>query len=307
MSPSTPAAAAADLPSMEKSATPKTMSSRLMTMKFMQRGAVAAATAAATEAAAKSPGTPVKEDEDGSASKRRKVAHVSAPSTPKTPMLYDQKALQAALEEEDKKRKAAIERRAAELGDSHWVLPGAFSTPKNGSRLSLNVVEVGFAQIDYPTAPGASEDAPDVLNLAGKARFQQFNMKKAKSKAKDSKGDDEKSNSSDSDDDSDEDEDSGSEDQASPAVDGSGSGRRTSANEAALKRARPSVPSRRDQERIKAQELAAKRRKKDVKLNTLTSISSAGVSTFQKPSSPMVCHGCGKPGHIMAKCPRKTH
>ncbi|KAK3692245.1 hypothetical protein B0T22DRAFT_8244 [Podospora appendiculata] len=304
MAPSTPAAAAADLPSMEKSATPKTMSSRLMTMKFMQRGAVAAATAAATEAA-KSPGTPVKEDEDGSASKRRKVADASVPSTPKTPVLYDQKALQAALEEEDKKRKAAIERRAAELGDSHWVLPGAFSTPKNGSRLSLNVVEVGFAQIDYPTAPGASEDVPDVLNLAGKARFRQFNMKKSKSKAKDRKGEDEKSNSSDSNDD--DDEDSDSEDQASPAADGSGSGRRASTKEAALKRARPSVPSRRDEERIKAQELAARRRKKDVKLNTLTSISSAGASTFQKPSPPMVCHGCGKSGHIIAKCPRKTH
>ncbi|KXX73625.1 hypothetical protein MMYC01_209878 [Madurella mycetomatis] len=125
----------AGLSAMAKQSTPKTMSSRLMTMKFMQRGAAAAAAAGASEAS--SPATP--RSDDGSA-KRQKTSHASsAADSPATP-LYDQRAIQAALEEEEKKRQAAIEKRAAELGDSHWVLEGV-SLPKSGTSPLLNVVQ----------------------------------------------------------------------------------------------------------------------------------------------------------------------
>src|SRR4051812_43546192 len=99
---------------MASQSTPKTMSSRLMSMKFMQRGAAIAAASVTTTSTPSSPKT----DDEGSAAKRRKMAHKSAPSTPATP-LFDQKALEAALQEEDRKRRAAVEKRAAELGDSH--------------------------------------------------------------------------------------------------------------------------------------------------------------------------------------------
>lgn len=169
------------MPAMGKQSTPKSMSSRLMTMKFMQRGAAAAAAAAAASGTpeASSPATP--RSEDGSA-KRRKFAHTpSAASSPATP-LYDQTAIQAALEEEEKKRQAAIKKRAAELGDSHWVLEGAAAQPVKGSRPLLNVVQVGFAQIDYPGAPNGDDDPFDSGTVPPQTQFRRFNMRK-KSKA----------------------------------------------------------------------------------------------------------------------------
>lgn len=142
-------------------------------MKFMQRAAATAATASPTE----KPSTPKTEDEGPS--KRRKHSHTSKTSTPNPEAdqaLFDQKAIQAALEEEEKKRQAAIEKRAAELGDSHWVLPGASLAPKAGARPVLNVVQVGFAQIDYSGNTSGGDDAPAAVPTA--ARFRQFNMKK---------------------------------------------------------------------------------------------------------------------------------
>ena len=100
-------------------------------------------------------------------------------SSPATP-LYDQTAIQAALEEEEKKRQAAIKKRAAELGDSHWVLEGAAAQLAKGSRPLLNVVQVGFAQIDYPGASGGDDDPFDLGSVPAQTQFRRFNMKKSK-------------------------------------------------------------------------------------------------------------------------------
>jgi len=175
------------MPAMAKQSTPKTMSSRLMTMKFMQRGAAAAAAAAATAAdtpeaaTASSPATPRSGGDDGSAAKRRKTAHTptSAASSPATP-LFDQQAIKSAVEEEEKRNRAAIEKRAAELGDSHWVLEGAASLPPRTARPLLNVVEVGFAQIDYAGASSRDDDPFDLGSVPTQPQIQRFNMKKSK-------------------------------------------------------------------------------------------------------------------------------
>lgn len=155
---------------MAAQSTPKTMSSRLMTMKFMQR-------AVASES--NSPTTP-RSDNEGSA-KRRKVSHTSAKSSPITP-LYDQKAVQAALEEEDKKRQAAIERRAAELGDSRWVLDSHLPSSGAGLNSPLNVVQVGFSQIDSTAGPGEKEDTKEEAKPTPTNIFRRFNMKKSKAR-----------------------------------------------------------------------------------------------------------------------------
>ncbi len=113
----------------------KSISTRLMTMKFMQR-------AAASDQS--SPATPTA-DENGSG-KRRKVSHTPVSDSPSTP-LFDIKAAQSAIEEEEKRREAAVARLAQQLGDSHWVLdrgPKARKAPHK----PLQVVQVGFAQID---------------------------------------------------------------------------------------------------------------------------------------------------------------
>ncbi|KAL2024659.1 hypothetical protein VTK56DRAFT_6860 [Thermocarpiscus australiensis] len=287
-----PPTSAAGAPAMAKQSTPKTMSSRLMTMKFMQRGAAAAAAAGASEAGS-APATP--SSNDGSA-KRRKLSHTpSAASSPATP-LYDQQAIQAALEEEERKRQAAIEKRAAELGDSHWVLDGVPALPKSGARPLLNVVQVGFAQIDYADTSGAGDDPFDLGNPPAQAQFRRFNMKKSKvEKTDQSESSSSDSNSSDSE-----------EESSTPSTrEEEGRGRRNTASDPAQKRARSSVSRKREEERKKAQLLASKRRKKEVKLNQLTSISSAGSQAFQRPSSALTCHGCGKPGHKVADCPSK--
>ena len=108
------------------------------------------------------------------------VSYSSVVSSPATP-LYDQKAIQAAMEEEEKKRRAAIEKRAAELGDSHWVLEGAAALPRSSFRPLLNVVQVGFAQIDHAGAAGGGDDDPfDTSSVSAQSQFRRFNMKKPK-------------------------------------------------------------------------------------------------------------------------------
>lgn len=154
-----------ELPTLAPTATPKSMSNRLMTMKFMQRGVASAGS---------SPATTPQTDNEGSA-KRRKTSHKSTPVESKP--LYDEKAVQAALEEEEKKREAAIERRAAELGDEHWVLRDEQLSSRNTKhRGALNIVQVGFAQIDSGALSG---DDDRVTGLKGRL---QFNMKEQKSK-----------------------------------------------------------------------------------------------------------------------------
>jgi hypothetical protein len=69
------------------------------------------------------------------------------------------------------------------------------------------------------------------------------------------------------------------------------------------KRARSSISARGSEERKKAQKFAEKRRKKEVNLNKLTSISGGGSQAPQKPN--FTCHSCGKPGHKVADCPKK--
>ncbi|KAM7193615.1 hypothetical protein V8F33_007708 [Rhypophila sp. PSN 637] len=272
---------------LSQAATPKAMSSRLMTMKFMQRGA--AVNASASDAA--SPTTP-RTDDEGSASKRRKLSRASAPNTPNTPAtpLYDQKAIQAAMEEEDKKRKAAIERRAAELGDSHWVLDGFSASTKTTAPKTLNIVQVGFAQIDSAVVSEENTDSPGGETIPAPARFRQFNMKKAKVC---SISDDDSSDSSE-----DSDQESSQETNDEPDR-----GRRSSVNDSGRKRARSSLSAKRDKKRRKSQELARERRKKEVNLNKLTSLSAGGPPQDQSPK--FGCRICGKPGHKVVDCPRK--
>lgn len=164
---------------MAKQSMPKTMSNRLAAMKFMQRGAAAAAAAAATHTPEASPAATSRSD--GSSAKRRKVSHTSSAAGSPAAAFYDHQAIKAAVEEEEKRNQAAVERRAAELGDSHWVLEGAAATPAKGSRPLLNVVQVGFTQIDYAGAPGGDDNDPfDLGSVPAQPQFRRFNMKKSK-------------------------------------------------------------------------------------------------------------------------------
>ncbi|EED17798.1 conserved hypothetical protein [Talaromyces stipitatus ATCC 10500] len=88
---------------------PKTMSSRLLTMKFMQRAA-----ASSSPVASEDPKTPPPK-------RQRLSTTTSEPAT--TPRsISDLDAVNAALAAEEQKRADAIARQAAEAGETNWVL-----------------------------------------------------------------------------------------------------------------------------------------------------------------------------------------
>lgn len=66
-------------------------------------------------------------------------------------------------------------------------------------------------------------------------------------------------------------------------------------------RARAERKAQRKAEKKEAARLADSRRKKEVNLNKVTSISGSGKPSASAAS--MVCHNCGKKGHIKAQCP----
>ncbi|KAL4978931.1 hypothetical protein BDW66DRAFT_6044 [Aspergillus desertorum] len=99
----------------------KNMSSRLLTMKFMQRAAASAATKEAAKSASGS------ETTDFAPKKRRVSAADGSPATPSS----DMEAISAALAEEEGRRREAISRQAAEAGETEWVLDFAGADTAN--------------------------------------------------------------------------------------------------------------------------------------------------------------------------------
>jgi len=148
---------------------PKAMSSRLLTMKFMQR-------ATATSPSSNSPPAPLNEP----SSKRQKTSHNNTPTKASVDALADNHAIRAALEEEENKRQAALDRQAAELGDTRWVLSfegqNGATPPK-----SLRVVQAGFANLDIPSPLHTQLDKDDELPfgdkpvVVGRRSFGKFN------------------------------------------------------------------------------------------------------------------------------------
>lgn len=110
-------------------------------MKFMQRAAVSSSPAS-------TPSTPASDD----SSKRRKISH-KRPDNDEVEIQVDRKAIQAAIDEDERKREDALVRRAEELGDARWVLnvPNQSSSGAAAQK-PLQVVQVGYAQIDSPDA-----------------------------------------------------------------------------------------------------------------------------------------------------------
>lgn len=142
---------------------PKSMSSRLLTMKFMQRAA----------ASAPAPASPSTEDQS---SKRRKLSHGTSADA-SVDSLVDQQAIQAAIDEGERKREEALVKNAADSGDARWVLDVPYNVPGLGghAQTPLNVVQVGYAQIDSVDASGQDADALDTPHP-----FRRYNMKDKK-------------------------------------------------------------------------------------------------------------------------------
>ncbi|KAI0166674.1 hypothetical protein GGR57DRAFT_447524 [Xylariaceae sp. FL1272] len=226
--------------------TPKTMSSRLLTMKFMQR-------AAASTPSSSAPSTPTSNDQSN---KRRKVSHQSAQDEINTDSLVNQAAIRAAIEEEEKKSHEALVKRANELGDAHWVLDLPEPATKRSTQTPLSIVQVGYAQIDASDLSN-NNDLEESHNSAPGIRRFNMDKKKASKKVK------QESDNSSSDSESDSGLDSDSDSSSDP------SGRRSfgSAN-LQNSSAKKTLASKKSTEKLKAMQLAGARRKKEVNLNT---------------------------------------
>ena len=100
-------------------------------------------------AAASSPNsTPSTPDQPSQ--KRQRIGD-SLPTNLDVDSIADQRAVQAALAAEEAKRQIALERQAADAGDTRWVLtfkPDP-KTPHIQSKAAIRVVETGFATIDH--------------------------------------------------------------------------------------------------------------------------------------------------------------
>lgn len=144
----------------------KALSSRLLTMKFMQRAAASPTT----------PTTPSTPDEPSA--KRRRID-----STPSKHFdvhaIADQSRIQQALAEEEAKRQTALDRQAIEAGDSRWELN--FVHKDQGARPSLQVIKAGFAALDYSAEmerdSPEDEDSQELQDMICRRSFGSFGKK----------------------------------------------------------------------------------------------------------------------------------
>ncbi|KAE8356692.1 hypothetical protein BDV28DRAFT_145016 [Aspergillus coremiiformis] len=162
----------------------KTMSSRLLTMKFMQR-------AAATAAAQESSQTPSAEGSNTPTPKRQRVAPGEQSQSPPATHWKDLEAISAALAAEEGKRREAITRQAAESGETEWVLDF-------GAENSVNP----YAPPPFIVADN-SLDADDYDNLAYGGRQSYGNFRRKKKTETRNAGDDEPGPDDDEDEDGD--------------------------------------------------------------------------------------------------------
>ncbi|KAH6638793.1 hypothetical protein C7974DRAFT_409800 [Boeremia exigua] len=117
--------------------TPKSMSNRLMTMKFMQRSAA--------KNVASSPTTP-----NGPASKKVRLSNGGS-------VAADHQILQSALAEEAKKQQEALDKAALYTGETKWVL--SYNDPLEGKRGdALTVRQAGFAELDADDSEDEGEE-----------------------------------------------------------------------------------------------------------------------------------------------------
>lgn len=131
-------------------------------MKFMQRAA----------ASPTSPSTP-----DGPSPKRQKTTDDGSPEPVfDVNALADNRAIKAAMAEEENKRQAALERAGAAAGDTRWVLDFAAveNAPSPVQRSTLKVVQTGYGLLDGMAAFSHGEDE-SASPMVGRRSFGRFN------------------------------------------------------------------------------------------------------------------------------------
>ncbi|KAM3443145.1 hypothetical protein NHJ13734_002031 [Beauveria thailandica] len=247
--------------------TPKGVSSRLLTMKFMQR-------AIASNSAPASP------DSEATSAKKRKFDHGSPAG--RLSMDFDQASVDAAIQAQEAKRKAALEQHAT--GDTHWVLNTKFEKSLTGkpSKVPRKIVYVGYGDIDSENESGDGEDVAAIGRTS--THKPRPKNESAQNPSDDESGDESGQGSDDS-------------EESKPRKRKETASQREHSRSRSKSRTRPTAAD------VKAKELRDKRRKKEVRLNKITSISGAGDSPASNKS--MTCYNCHQPGHRATDCPRR--
>ncbi|OJJ75734.1 hypothetical protein ASPBRDRAFT_191940 [Aspergillus brasiliensis CBS 101740] len=136
----------------------KTMSSRLLTMKFMQR---AAATNAARETS-----QPASTDDSKVSTPPKRQRLSTGPESPVSTPKSDLEAITAALAEEEEKRKEALARQAQDSGDTEWVLD--YGTEPVAQ----------YAPPPFIVADGSLDADDDDIAVGGRQAYGNFKRKK---------------------------------------------------------------------------------------------------------------------------------
>lgn len=112
-------------------------------MKFMQRAIASNSNAASPES-------------ETSSAKKRKLDHGSPAG--RLSMDFDQASVDAAMNAQEAKRKAALQQHAT--GDTHWVLNTKFEKPTAAkpAKAPRKIVYVGYGDIDSENDSGDGED-----------------------------------------------------------------------------------------------------------------------------------------------------
>ncbi|KAK1971185.1 hypothetical protein LY78DRAFT_568380 [Colletotrichum sublineola] len=273
------------------------MSSRLLTMKFMQR-------------AANSGSAPESSPEEPS-SKRRKFQNSPLSGDFHS---FDQAAVQAAMKQQEATRLSALEASRAELADTHWVLEGDWGKPTAAEAPPPNIVYVGYADID---GADGEEESKSVAHV-GRKKVGSSKKKVIKAETESTPNIENDSGDSSGPSDSEDSEESSDEDD-SELSSGDEESTPTGDEESTPKPAKPvkglssggqgrtrvNLQPKKSAESMKAREFREKRKKKEVKLNKLASISggASSISGAGKSNAPFNCHNCGKPGHKAVDCP----
>ncbi|TGO83166.1 hypothetical protein BPOR_0691g00020 [Botrytis porri] len=269
---------------------PKAMSSRLLTMKFMQR------------AAASSPTNTSPSSIDEPSPKRQKTAQ-NTPTKFNVDTLADNRAIQAAIVEEEAKKQAALDRAAVEAGDTRWVLSFEGRKHLNTPTNTLRVVQTGFANLDQPSPIKAERVDDDDNNfgkekpfMVGRRSFGKFNkvLEKQQNPGMEftSSEEDEESEEYESEDEDSEDDPTGAKELIKAS------------KQEAIKRLKEERKAKKKAEKADLLELSKKRKKKHVSLNGLTSLSGSGGGSFGSGGgikSEIKCYTCGG-NHIARDC-----
>ncbi|KAL9042551.1 MAG: hypothetical protein Q9180_000537 [Flavoplaca navasiana] len=256
-------------------------------------------------AAASSPITTSPDPNNGPFPKRRKISTVQSPhdqsSLPSTPTT-DAQIFQAAVDAEDAKRAAAIERVAAQAGETKWVLSTADGAGKTDSaEKKLQFLTAGYSDID--------ED----IDTVGRRVFGRFRMKdevgfNGSPAQQDDTANSDTGSISEVIDVNDDDNDTGTD---SDDDNGGGTLARTRnpSGNTQITRAENNTPTARKKKSVQKPDAtnAETRRQKDTSLNGLKSISGGGGGRINGGALVDIeCHFCREKGHRKAECPKKA-